>query len=1123
MATQFDQTRVTVQPQAAEAPQNLSGVFDKQAAFLSSLSEQYYSGAQQQISQASASFDQALAVYGKEAERRAANDAPATIKYDGEGNVIAPSTFYPPGISTRAYSERFRDVAEASYRTSAEDELVRHSTLMREKFAGDPDAYAAAMNAKAQAMQQNLAPSMAPWIDLRARQIQAQGASVLAVQRQSDQNNLQAGQADDKYQGIVLDASKLAAFQGSNALQTKTQAEINDLIINSATLGQRWKDQEVLYKAAGRSPAFIEKQRSELAQNVVIRAQSEFIKSNYADYYGADGLPNPGKIADMRERIRQSGQDFATRFPGREKQYTEALYQALDFATGQASARAQQIQVNDRRANLPIQRDMEKRRAEADQLTRSGDLIGADAISEGLRQQGRTILNDTTVSDSNAMIRAQAAFQAGAISRATMQEGYTQRLGALVATINSSEPGIGPEHKAAARAELATIRDDPSLRNSLTPGQRGYIESGLNTYDRAEMSGNFAAANLKGQNGELNPTQTRETFQGYIAKGQIHNEAGRMMTPTEAAVVEKQWNDAYTAKQSEAKLAASAYDNNLKGAPSTPDQTAALAKRMPFHNVDEKPDFNHNNPAEVAKYGDYLSTTGITPPMVKESIAAMRKSKNDVEMAGAVAVYDATEAYERRQLDRQLGPAGPNQVGERTDLVKARVAARLGENSDYLLNVKGWGAEKAFNAGSQAAYSPSKSGSAGGPADQTQSALDKGLDVNLGRMGDIAKGSTGLAQLMAWKMPGSYSKDPLEAKKEQATEALLGVTPGSPLQPSSGGQLVRGINIFQGPDQRFTGEVSVDPAVRAFLKEAGTMKMATNGAEIKAHYRGGAEEYVMSEQLQIAAQNGLIEPVASADGKSVNIQFKTANTMLSQKLGRTTPLSEEAVQGFTSEFIKQEAERTGVILPEFDQKNASMIPVMDSNRQMSWLLSVMDRNGVPLKQMRIAENDPRISAGTMAAKQAMITTIYDMKPGMSQADAVNAEGAISRFLGRTENALFGQGRMDDILAGRYVDLEGHRVDVPSGGPSGARPSIDEAMHVYSREFQANLQKLQKEIGPNGPDALEVLKRRQQPLTPGTPDVSGASWLDALIRDLGGGTDKQRQGKQPPTRIGTESR
>src|SRR5580765_8254096 len=116
MATQFDQTRVTVQPQAAEAPQNLSGAFDKQAAFLSSLSEQYYSGAQQAIGQASAAFDQALTVYGKEAEQRATDDAAAMIKYDGEGKVIPPSSFYPPGVSTRAYSEKFHATAEALYK-----------------------------------------------------------------------------------------------------------------------------------------------------------------------------------------------------------------------------------------------------------------------------------------------------------------------------------------------------------------------------------------------------------------------------------------------------------------------------------------------------------------------------------------------------------------------------------------------------------------------------------------------------------------------------------------------------------------------------------------------------------------------------------------------------------------------------------------------------------------------------------------------------------------------------------------------------------------------------------------------------------------------------------------------
>ena len=169
--------------------------------------------------------------------------------------------------------------------------------------------------------------------------------------------------------------------------------------------------------------------------------------------------------------------------------------------------------------------------------------------------------------------------------------------------------------------------------------------------------------------------------------------------------------------------------------------------------------------------------------------------------------------------------------------------------------------------------------------------------------------------------------------------------------------------------------------------------------------------------------------------------------------------------------------------------------------------------------MQIAQNDPRINAGAMAAQQAVLSTIYAMKPGMSQADAVQSAGAISNFISRTEQALFKDGRIDDILAGRYVDLEGHRVDAPAGGASG-RPAIDDAMRIYQREFQQNLQQLK--LSPNGPNAADILEHLRREPTPGQTDVTGHSWLQALITSLGAGTDKPQPARQP-SRIGTESR
>src|SRR4029077_11648954 len=113
--------------------------------------------------------------------------------------------------------------------------------------------------------------------------------------------------------------------------------------------------------------------------------------------------------------------------------------------------------------------------------------------------------------------------------------------------------------------------------------------------------------------------------------------------PAEAAVMEKQANDAFKAKQTQRDLARNHKLSYDLGGPVTDAQIEARAAEQPFKNLGAKPDFTPQNPAEVAQFAAYHGETGIVPAMVKQSIAAMGKSPNPLDMKGYVDVYNVTE------------------------------------------------------------------------------------------------------------------------------------------------------------------------------------------------------------------------------------------------------------------------------------------------------------------------------------------------------------------------------------------------------------------------------------------------------------------------------------------------
>jgi hypothetical protein len=1130
VATQFDQTRVVVQPQTPEAPAQLSGVFDRQAAFLSSLSSTYYGQAQQQISQASAYFDQALAVYGKEAEQKAVTDAPAMIKYDGNHNVIPPSSFYPPGISTRAYSESYKNTAEALYRTSAEQELTQHSNEMRTKFAGDPGAYSAAMAAKSEAMRVNLDPRMAPWIDLRSQQITSQGISVLAVQNQTVQNAATKEQADRALAGVREDAGRMVASQPSsqggggspagydnnianitvsgdqyhggkglpikltgnpntfetfqsaeqgvaasyNLIRAKAKAEGGqisfatlvdrwdpqatpeikanyatamakaaglaandnvplddtgkmaevlkaqnrfekgkqtvpdsayadgiafakgdktvspktniaadavrpvdaksladqaDLAINSAALKKRLDDAETLARAAGATPAEIARNRSELAFDVQLKAMSEQLKSSSASLYGRDGYVNQGAVAAAEETIRQ----VAAKYPGREKQVTDALQGALAFAQTQASRQANQIQVNDQRTADPKMRQMAIDAANAKAASLAGDSVSAAAITNRLEQQGRDHLNDTSLSDSVAMKLGSAAFQNGAVSRGALQESYTNRLQGLSAIVNS--PTSTADQRERAHAELLTINSDPAITRDMTAGQRAYAQASIDKIATTKLQGDYAGLALQAPRGEITPAVFDQTVRDATKQGVFGDHPGAVATVAAGAQLSAVNRAAWDKNMVNERLSADALDAAAKGRPITDAQKEAIKARVPFRlpGEAEGPDasnpgapadpiegqtFNPANPAHVQRLSDYVRRTGIMPDRVKDSTENMPRSPSEQAMAPWANTYStlAQVVAEKQQTLTGMRP----KVNE----IKTMVSAMMGESSaTYLANVQRYGAEAAYKIDLANASKTSVSGATGQPNNQLTTEVDNAADKFTKEIVDSAGSSSWYAKLGALRIPFTDSWKATE--KERAAEAVMNVSPDA--RPGFLGR------VTGGPaGQNFSGGIKWAEDAKDFVSGQSAAYLATDGHAINAQVTNERPaDYAFRAMAE--KNRDMLELVSTGDGTTAEIRLKSFSKATAEKMGMDK-LTPEHTQAMLDSLVQGDRRARNLMGTSYDPKTLTATPVLESDNSASWTITAREKNtGMPVTLLEMAQSDPRLKAEAVTAdKQAWL-------------------------------------------------------------------------------------------------------------------------------------------------------
>ena len=210
MAEQFDQNRVVYQPTPGAAPMPID-TFDRQASFLTQLAGEQKQFQGQLINQVGAALDKGIDAYNDVAKANAATDAAAAVTRDGDGMLIAPTSFYPSGLHSRAYADSFETSLKALYGQSAAADFQNQSDLLKAKYPANVAAYSAELEQYRLRMVQGLDPKEAPLIDLRLKAIGAQGATQIGVNLNAQKVQTNVIAAKREIQAIVDDGSRLGA------------------------------------------------------------------------------------------------------------------------------------------------------------------------------------------------------------------------------------------------------------------------------------------------------------------------------------------------------------------------------------------------------------------------------------------------------------------------------------------------------------------------------------------------------------------------------------------------------------------------------------------------------------------------------------------------------------------------------------------------------------------------------------------------------------------------------------------------------------------------------------------------------------------------------------------------
>ena len=542
---------------------------------------------------------------------------------------------------------------------------------------------------------------------------------------------------------------------------------------------------------------------------------------------------------------------------------------------------------------------------------------------------------------------AGAATQAAGVVSSSLNESNDKRLQGLVSTIQSQDPMVGPDKKEAARVELSTIMNDPTIYKDLTVGQRQYGQGALNKVVEQQIGNDFTAATRAVASGAWGPDEAKAFVDKGIKNGSIGPHG--VVPLDDAFRLEAMAKTTYEADQAESQLAASGLQRQAAGLAASSEEREAIARKLPFRLArepssfdpfgtptggGEKARFDYNNTDDMQRYADYKRMTGITPDIVKRSVEEMTRSPDPGKMQGPLDLYriEYDLAGERlRKANRGVEPTVLQ--------LQAEVGHALGDNAKYLALALNTNAETAFKVW-QASVGTSVTGQQGQPAQPATQSMANALDSLAGEIQSTAAGATVVGKLGQGRIP--FTSGWGETPKEKAVNEIFSRSPQSSA-PGSVGQLVPALA------GKSYEKVLYDDDVKDRLVSLSLLEQ-TRAGKINQYMSPGQDgsQAAARQVLTNMFNDGLIELVPDDDGKNGRIKFRTFQSTIGARSG-VPDLSAKAAQGIANQIVYADARPSaanpsGKMLPRFDPINHQGVR-RDRGRRLALLALRRHRDG----------------------------------------------------------------------------------------------------------------------------------------------------------------------------------
>ena len=812
----------------------------------------------------------------------------------------------------------------------------------------------------------------------------------------------------------AVDAVAADAAKAANTGDARAQAGI---------IAERWKGLEAMYTRAGKTPDFIARQKVEFEFNVSMATQAEILKKTPI-VHGQDGSVDQAQVAALQDRVTK----IAEQYPGRKAQVQQVLGEAINYATTQGQRMAQSQQLADSKKGEQIARDTA---AQAQAARLSKDPVTQAAAKEALDRRGLAILNDSTLSDSTAMRAAGAAVSAGAVAKAALEESNTNRLVSLNGIIANPDPTVAtPAAKERARAELLTISTDPEITKDLTPGQRQYAQTGIDAMVRSDLQGDFAKVRLAAPEGKMEPAAFDAMLADGVKQGRYGDHPGSTASLAELAQVSAVNRDAYNKRLTTQEHARAGLASAAAGVPLTDTQKDAVKAALPYKlpGSAEKPDWSNpgapadlpnvtpdiTNPEHRQSLVDYVRKTGIVPDVWKQTFDAMPKTPDANAMAPYLETYGQLYQVAFQKAAQRTGKMPTDNE------IKAELTADLGvDTALYLSNARKNGAEAAYRLNTKDGPKVSVTGATGQPTEAQNTTTDKSIDNFLADNVKAGQSSSWLSKMSQGRIPGTESWEPTADERAQAALAK-----GSPDVAPGLFERATGTTVFGSPAAPTAMTMTAE--ARAYISDKSNALMATHGNEIAAQ-AGDMRPQDFATKMTMEDNANLLEVVRNKDG-SATIGLKSFAKATGDAMG-TPKLAPETSQAVLSQLVYGDRRINNTMGADFDPKTISAVPYLNDSNQPRWFVTAREnKTGMPVQLLDISQQDPRLSAETLALDRSAMLTMQrnlvgtDGKP-VSAGTAAAYGAAFARYI---------QTPFQEILKGHYVagaamDPETHKA------------------------------------------------------------------------------------------------